>query len=150
MPQENPTMSSAHVSTLPTSVLDSEVRPWGSWYVLDSGPGYKIKRIQVHPGARLSLQSHAFRSEHWVVVYGVAHCTVDDRELVAGPGSSVDVPVGARHRIANHGAEELVIIEVQRGYYTGEDDICRHEDDYGRTDAADVPDVPDVPDVTAS
>ncbi|GAB3661807.1 cupin domain-containing protein [Nocardioides korecus] len=112
--------------------LESENRPWGSWHVIDVAPGYKIKRIHVSPGQRLSLQTHEHRSEHWVVVFGKATCVIDDETVVAGPGHSVDVPLGAKHRLANEGSEELVIVEVQHGAYTGEDDICRHEDDYGR------------------
>lgn len=110
----------------------SEVRPWGEWHVLDENEGYKIKRIHVTPGCRLSYQTHRYRSEHWVVVRGLATCVVDDAVLLVGPGESVDVAVGARHRLANEGSEELVIVEVQRGEYTGEDDIVRLEDDYGR------------------
>jgi mannose-6-phosphate isomerase-like protein (cupin superfamily) len=112
--------------------LESEVRPWGSWHVLDVHDGYKVKRIHVTPGCRLSLQTHEHRSEHWVVIQGVATCTVYDTVKTAAAGESIDVPLGAKHRIANDGAEELVIIEVQLGSYTGEDDICRLEDDYGR------------------
>lgn len=122
----------SHHALAQSGVLESEERPWGSWHVLDVGAGYKVKRIHVSPGARLSYQSHRFRSEHWIVINGVATCTVDDEESVAEPGSSVDVPAGARHRLANRGDQELVIVEVQRGPYTGEDDICRYEDDYGR------------------
>lgn len=120
------------VTTGETVALDSEDRPWGSWHVIDVAPGYKIKRIHVKPGARLSLQTHEHRSEHWVVVFGIATCVIDDETFTAGPGHTVDVPLGAKHRLANEGAEELVIVEVQRGGYTGEDDICRHEDDYDR------------------
>lgn len=112
--------------------LDSEQRPWGSWHVIDVGPGYKIKRIHVDPGRRLSLQTHLYRSEHWVVVFGIATAHIDDQILTAGPGASLDVPRGARHRLANEGTEELVIVEVQHGGYTGEDDIVRIEDDFGR------------------
>jgi mannose-6-phosphate isomerase len=115
--------------------LESEQRPWGSWHVIDVAEGYKIKRIHVNPGCRLSYQTHEYRSEHWVVVSGKATCTIDDVVLVVGPGESVDVDQGAKHRLANDGSEELVIIEVQRGVYTGEDDIVRLEDDYGRTKA---------------
>lgn len=110
----------------------SERRPWGSWHVLDVGNGYKVKRIHVDPGCRLSLQTHEHRSEHWVVVSGMATFTVDDTATQAGPGGSFVVPLGARHRIANEGTEELVVVEVQLGHYTGEDDIVRIEDDYGR------------------
>ena len=112
--------------------LDSENRPWGSWHVIDVNSGYKIKRSHVKPGSRLSYQTHSHRSEPGVVVFGVATCTIDDEIVVAGPGESVDGPKGAKHRLANEGAEELVIVEVQHGAYTGEDDIVRLEDDYGR------------------
>jgi mannose-6-phosphate isomerase len=112
--------------------LESEERPWGSWHVIDVASGYKIKRIHVLPGKRLSYQTHQHRSEHWVVVFGVATCTIDDVVTLAGPGHSVDVPLGAKHRLANEGQEELVIVEVQHGAYTGEDDIIRIEDDFGR------------------
>jgi mannose-6-phosphate isomerase len=111
---------------------DFEERPWGSWHVIDVGPGYKIKRIHVNPGRRLSLQTHQYRSEHWVVVFGIATATIDEETRTAGPGDSIDVPRGARHRLANDGAEELVIVEVQHGAYTGEDDIVRLDDDFGR------------------
>jgi len=115
-------------------VLESETRPWGSWHVIDVAPGYKIKRIHVNPGSRLSYQTHDHRSEHWVVVFGIATCTIDGEVRLAHPGESVDVPQGAKHRLANEHQEQLVIVEVQRGAYTGEDDICRLEDDYGRSD----------------
>jgi mannose-6-phosphate isomerase len=112
--------------------IQSEQRPWGSWHVLDVNEGYKIKRIHVNPGCRLSYQTHEHRSEHWVVISGTAWCTIDDTLEIVGPGESLDVAQGAKHRLANVGVEELVIIEVQRGAYTGEDDIVRLEDDYGR------------------
>jgi mannose-6-phosphate isomerase len=120
------------------AALDFELRPWGSWHVIDVGPGYKVKRIHVDAGCRLSYQKHDQRSEHWVVIAGTATYTIDDVVETARPGQSVDVPVGTPHRIANDGTEELVIIEVQRGGYTGEDDITRLEDDYGRADACAV------------
>ena len=116
--------------------LYSENRPWGSWHVIDVANGYKIKRIHVLPGSRLSYQTHQHRSEHWVVIFGIATCTIDGEVLTAGPGESVDVPHGAKHRVANEGLEELVIVEVQHGAYTGEDDICRLDDDYGRSEPA--------------
>ncbi len=112
--------------------MESVIRPWGSWHVLLEGHGYKVKRIQVTPGCRLSYQMHEHRSEHWVVLSGVATCTIDEEVSAAFAGNSVDVPLGAKHRLANEGDVELVIIEVQRGPYTGEDDIVRLEDDYGR------------------
>ena len=115
--------------------MDSEQRPWGSWHVIDEGDGYKVKRIHVTAGQRLSYQTHEHRSEHWVVISGTATCVVNGETVVARSGQSVDIAQGAAHRITNAHDEELVIIEVQRGDYTGEDDICRLEDDYGRSDA---------------
>ena len=112
--------------------LESEDRPWGSWHVLDVEDGFKIKRIHVNPGSRLSLQTHEHRSEHWVVINGVATATVDGSTTQVSKGESIDVPLGAQHRLANEGDEELVIVEVQLGGYTGEDDIVRLQDDYGR------------------
>ena len=115
--------------------IESEQRPWGSWHVIDVSDGYKVKRIHVTPGCRLSYQTHEHRSEHWVVIAGVATCTIDDITLLVRPGESVDVPRAAKHRLANEGDEELIIVEVQRGSYTGEDDIVRLDDDYGRCDS---------------
>jgi mannose-6-phosphate isomerase-like protein (cupin superfamily) len=116
----------------------SEDRPWGSWHVIDDGQGYKVKRIHVKPGQRLSYQTHKHRSEHWVVIFGIATCVIDGETVVAGPGESVDVATGQKHRISNQHSEDLMIIEVQHGAYTGEDDICRLEDDYGRHDDEDI------------
>ena len=107
-------------------------RPWGRWLVLDEGAGYKVKRIEVDAGRRLSYQAHEHRSEHWVVLSGVAQCTVDDVVKEIEAGQSIDIPAGAKHRLGNLGSAALTIIEVQRGPYTGEDDIIRFEDDYGR------------------
>ncbi len=115
--------------------LDSAQRPWGSWHVLDVGPGYKVKRMHVSPGHRMSYQTHTHRSEHWVVIFGIATCLIDGEVRVARPGESIDVAVGSAHRISNEHSEDLVIIEVQHGAYTGEDDICRIADDYGRHEA---------------
>jgi mannose-6-phosphate isomerase len=116
--------------------LESEERPWGSWHVIDVEDGYKIKRIHVRSGCRLSLQSHEHRSEHWVVIRGTATCDIAGTVTTVGAGESIDVPVGARHRLGNDQLDELVIVEVQLGRYTGEDDICRHEDDYGRCESS--------------
>ena len=110
----------------------SEQRPWGAWYVLDEGPGYKVKRIEVRPGQRLSYQTHEHRAEHWAVVQGTATCTLDGETSRSRPADPSTVAVGTPHRIANLHDEELVVIEVQRGDYTGEDDIVRLDDDYGR------------------
>lgn len=115
--------------------LESAERPWGSWHVLDEDQGYKVKRIHVKPGQRLSYQTHKHRSEHWVVIFGICTAVVNGETRVAGPGESIDIETGDAHRITNEHDQELVIIEVQHGAYTGEDDICRLEDDYGREDA---------------
>jgi mannose-6-phosphate isomerase len=113
---------------------ESAVRPWGSWQVLDEGDCFKVKRIVVEPHSRLSYQTHEHRAEHWTVVSGTATCVIDGDELVLEVGESVNVAVGQAHRITNAHEERLVIIEVQLGEYTGEDDICRLEDDYGRVE----------------
>ncbi|WP_148611743.1 phosphomannose isomerase type II C-terminal cupin domain [Nocardioides rubriscoriae] len=111
---------------------EHENRPWGSWEVLGEGDGYKVKRIVVEPGQRLSYQTHEHRAELWNVVAGRATCVVDGRTVIAGPGESVRVEIGQAHRITNMDVEVLVIVEVQLGGYCGEDDICRLDDDYGR------------------
>ena len=112
--------------------MEYDERPWGNYQVLDEGEGYKVKRIVVHPGKRLSLQRHARRAEHWVVVTGLARATRDDEVLDLSTRETIDIPVGAVHRLENPGAEPLVLIEVQHGGYLGEDDIERLEDDFGR------------------
>jgi mannose-1-phosphate guanylyltransferase len=108
-------------------------RPWGAYTVLEEGSGYKIKRIVVKPGGRLSLQSHRHRSEHWVVVAGEALVTNNGEVLRLATNESTFIPKGHRHRLENPGSVALAIIEVQSGDYLGEDDIERHEDHYGRT-----------------
>ena len=111
-------------------------RPWGSFTVLDEGAegrGYKVKRIEVLPGKRLSYQKHAQRAEHWFVVEGAARITLDGKESLLNPGDYVDIPVGSAHRIENPGEVKMIFIEVQRGDYLGEDDIVRLQDDFGRT-----------------
>ncbi len=113
---------------------ESAERPWGSWHVLDEGQGYKVKRIHVNPGQRLSYQTHEHRAEHWTVVSGTATCVIDGEVLVLEVADSVNVAIGEPHRITNEHDVPLVIIEVQHGSYTGEDDICRLEDDYGRVE----------------
>ncbi len=107
-------------------------RPWGSYDSVDSGPGFQVKRITVNPGAKLSLQKHAQRAEHWVVVSGVAKVTCDDRVFTLNENESTFIPLGAKHRLENPGSEPLHIIEVQSGRYLGEDDIVRFDDVYGR------------------
>jgi mannose-6-phosphate isomerase len=113
----------------------SEQRPWGDYTVLDEASDYKVKRITVVAGKRLSYQRHARREEHWVIVHGAGRVTLDGEEFDVLPGTAVDVPVGAAHRIANTGTTQpLTFIEVQRGDYFGEDYIARLDDDYGRAD----------------
>ena len=107
-------------------------RPWGSFTVLDEGNNYKVKRIEVLPGKRLSYQRHARRAEHWMVVEGTGKVTLDDREIIVRTGETIDVPIGAAHRIENPGKGNLVFIEIMRGAYLGEDDIVRLADDFGR------------------
>jgi len=101
--------------------------------VLEEDPeGFKLKRIEVAPGARLSLQSHAQRSEHWVVVSGTATVTNGDEVINVHRNQSTYIPIGAKHRLENLGDEPLHIVEIQVGDYLGEDDIQRYEDNYGR------------------
>ena len=107
-------------------------RPWGTFNVIDEGANFKVKRIEVLPGKRLSYQKHAQRAEHWVVVQGTAKVTLDDRNLEVKTGEAIDIAVGSAHRVENPGPELLVFIEVQRGSYLGEDDIVRLSDDFGR------------------
>ena len=107
-------------------------RPWGSFTVLDEGEGFKVKRIEVFPGKRLSYQKHSQRAEHWVVVQGTAKVTLDDRDFLVEAGEAIDIPIGSAHRVGNPGEQTLVFIEVQRGNYLGEDDIVRLQDDFGR------------------
>jgi mannose-6-phosphate isomerase len=106
--------------------------PWGQWEVLLAEGKYKVKRIIVLPGHRLSYQKHAYRYEHWVAVQGQGVITLEGREIILNPGEAVDIPAEAAHRAANRGTEPFVFIEVQRGSYLGEDDIVRLEDSYGR------------------
>ena len=107
-------------------------RPWGTYTVLEEGEGFKIKRIEVKPGASLSLQLHRHRSEHWVVVSGIAKVTNGERELIVNINESTFIPAGHKHRLQNPGETACVMIEVQSGSYVGEDDIVRIEDYYGR------------------
>ncbi|GAB6069226.1 mannose-1-phosphate guanylyltransferase/mannose-6-phosphate isomerase [Thiomicrorhabdus hydrogeniphila] len=107
-------------------------RPWGSYEVLVNTEGYKVKRIIVKPGGRLSLQKHFHRNEHWIVVSGTATVTVDDNRCLVRPNESTYIKMGQTHRLENEGKIDLVMVEVQVGEYTGEDDIVRIEDVYGR------------------
>lgn len=107
-------------------------RPWGTYTVLEDTPGYKIKRIEVKPGKRLSLQKHFHRNEHWIVVSGTATVTVGEETLLVRPNESTYIKMGETHRLSNEGKIPVVLIEAQVGEYTGEDDIVRIDDDYRR------------------
>ena len=109
-------------------------RPWGAFSVLLEGPRFKIKELAIKPGARLSLQMHHHRSEHWVVTEGTARITCDDDVRLLSENQSTYIPIGARHRLENPGKVTLRIVEVQCGGYVGEDDIVRFEDSYGRVE----------------
>jgi mannose-1-phosphate guanylyltransferase len=108
------------------------IRPWGTYTVLEEGVGFKMKRIEVNPGSRLSLQMHHHRSEHWVVVKGQATVINGHQTIVINENESTYIPAGHQHRLENKTYEDLIIIEVQCGSYLGEDDIVRFEDSYGR------------------
>jgi len=110
-------------------------RPWGAYTVLEEAPGFKIKRIEVKPGASLSLQLHHRRSEHWVVVAGVAKVTRGEDTFDVQANGSTYIPIETKHRLENRTLEPLVMIEVQCGSYLGEDDIVRFDDKYGRVPA---------------
>ena len=107
-------------------------RPWGWFESLVVGNRFQVKRIMVHPGASLSLQSHFHRSEHWIVVEGTARVTIDDAVKLVTENESVYLPLGCVHRMENPGKVPMVLIEVQTGAYVGEDDIVRYEDVYAR------------------
>ena len=121
--KSNPEMTNVHVTAH---------RPWGTYTVLEDHPGYKVKQITVRPGAKLSLQYHHHRSEHWIVVSGKATVTVNDKTFVLKANESTYIPKEAKHRLENCYSEELIIIEAQVGTYLGEDDIVRLQDDYKR------------------
>jgi mannose-1-phosphate guanylyltransferase len=107
-------------------------RPWGTYTILEKSNGYKIKRIEVKPGKRLSLQKHFHRNEHWIVVSGTAEVEVEDKKFLLRPNESTYIKMGEVHRLSNPGKIPLILIEIQVGEYTGEDDIVRIEDDFDR------------------
>ena len=113
-------------------IFPKDHRPWGWFESLVRSEGFQVKRINVKPGAALSLQSHRYRSEHWIVVEGIATVTIDNETKEVKAGQSVFVPLGAVHRMENYGTTSMVLIEVQLGAYLGEDDIIRYEDIYSR------------------
>ena len=120
-------------TALPTNSPAYDERPWGRFHVLDEGDNYKVKRIEVFPGRRLSYQRHARRAEHWYVVRGIAKVTLNGVEILVKSGESVEIGLGDAHRVENPSESgDLMFIEVQTGDYFGEDDIERLEDDFGR------------------
>jgi mannose-6-phosphate isomerase len=125
----------AAIAALPQGLASTELRPWGSFTILEEARGYKIKRIEVKPGHRLSLQMHHHRSEHWIVVSGTARVFCGETEQVLSSNQSTYVPQCTAHRLENPGVIPLVLIEVQNGEYLGEDDIIRFQDDYARIQA---------------
>jgi mannose-6-phosphate isomerase len=119
-------------ATLRSRPIEHEDRPWGSFFTLEEGPGYKVKRLVIQPGHRLSLQKHRQRAEHWVVVAGAATVWNGNKVLTLRCRQCAVIPRKAWHRIENRGRVQAVVIEVQHGPYLGEDDIVRKQDDYGR------------------
>jgi mannose-1-phosphate guanylyltransferase/mannose-6-phosphate isomerase len=118
----------------PETLLHRKVaRPWGTYDSVDNGQRFQVKRIKVNPGARLSLQKHHHRAEHWIVVQGTALVTCDDKQFLLSENQSTYIPIGSVHRLENPGKVTLELIEVQSGCYLGEDDIVRLQDSYGRT-----------------
>jgi mannose-6-phosphate isomerase len=112
--------------------MNFERRPWGNYTVLYRDETCQVKKLVVNPGKRISLQSHKFRAEHWFVISGQGTAELDGNEIEVGPGCTVDVPIGSKHRISCHEADLLVFIEVQTGSSFAEEDIVRYEDDYNR------------------
>lgn len=123
-----------NLPSTPASAVLQEERPWGRWKILDEGPGYKIKLIEVSPAHRLSLQYHHFRTEHWVVLSGRARIVIGDKYQDLELLQSVVIPEGVVHRIENPFSTPLQIVEVQRGERLLEEDIVRLDDDYDRVD----------------
>ncbi|TXT40976.1 MAG: mannose-6-phosphate isomerase [Comamonadaceae bacterium] len=112
--------------------IERTIRPWGWYETVSEAPGHKIKRIGVLPGQRISLQKHQHRSEHWVVVQGMARVTLDTLTFDLKTGEHCDIALGQVHRLSNLTTQRVEIIEVQFGTYLGEDDVVRLVDDYGR------------------
>ena len=121
-----------------TTMLEIGERPWGKYYVLADEPHYKLKRIEVNPGQRLSYQYHHHRQEFWTVIAGEAIVVLDEVEHTVKYGESIFIPLGAKHRIENRTSELLEFVEVQTGTYFGEDDIVRIQDDYERSNESSV------------
>ena len=115
-----------------TKIHRKVLRPWGYYYLIEEGPTWKIKEISVNPNSSLSLQKHLKRSEHWIIIKGVATVNIDEEEFLLQENQSTYIPVGSKHRLSNNEVLPLRIIEVQCGNYLGEDDIIRFDDNYGR------------------
>ena len=107
-------------------------RPWGSYFSMAEGSNWQVKRINVNPGESLSLQKHNYRTEHWIVVSGIALVEINGKKVILEKNQSTFIPISAKHRLSNPGEENLVLIEIQSGDYLGEDDIIRFDDRYGR------------------
>ena len=112
--------------------LARETRPWGNYQVLHASSGFQVKRVELNPASRLSLQLHNKREELWTIVAGEGIAVVNVQEIKVKRGSTVRIPIGEKHRIGNTGKVPLVFVEVQLGDYLGEDDIVRFQDDYNR------------------
>lgn len=112
--------------------IEKEDRPWGRFFVLHNDSDYKIKRIEVEPGHRLSYQYHNSRSEVWTIINGEATVTIEGVVSKFSNGKTIIIPQGTKHRVQNNGKKKLIFIEVQTGTYFGEDDIVRIQDDYKR------------------
>ena len=114
------------------SMLEKINKPWGYYQILDSQNGYQLKKLFVNPKSKLSLQSHKYRSEHWVVLYGQATVTIDKNVYELSVNESIYIPMASKHRLENNTDKELVVGETQIGDYLGEDDIIRYKDIYKR------------------
>ncbi|MDC6466067.1 phosphomannose isomerase type II C-terminal cupin domain [Flavobacteriaceae bacterium] len=115
-----------------TDYIHSEKRPWGRFFIIQEKLSYKIKRIEVNPGKRLSYQYHNKRSEVWVIIQGTGTIILNDKQHIYSKGDTIIIPQGMKHRIENNGTKKTIFIEVQTGSYFGEDDIVRLEDDFNR------------------
>ena len=113
--------------------MEHEIKPWGQYWVLEDAVTYKVKRIEVNPGGRLSYQYHSQRAEVWTIVEGIGRITLEGKVSDHTAGEVISIPMGAKHRIENPTDKKCVFIEVQHGTYFGEDDIVRLEDDYDRS-----------------
>lgn len=112
--------------------IEKEIRPWGKFYVIADEKNYKIKRIEVEKGCRLSYQYHEGRSELWLIIKGIAKVIIDGKEKNYNEGESITIPVRSKHRVENNSNQKLVFLEIQHGKYFDEDDIVRIQDDFNR------------------